>query len=663
MYPRRPSSRINSAADPKSRTGLRFLAGLASALAGLMFAAPLVPAAPGGWGGGPGGDGRPGADPAREDRVIVRVKEGHDLSSVHRRMGTHSRRIGHRAPRRHMELVDVPRGRGREEVLQALRSSGDVEYAEPDFAVHALVEPNDFRFWDGSNWHLKNKGIYGGTIGSDIHAAAAWDTIKDAPNFIVAVVDTGVRYTHEDLRQNLWVNPGESGLDANNHDKASNGIDDDGDGWVDDVHGINTLNHSGDPNDDFGHGTHVCAILGATTNNGVGIAGVAWRVQIMALKFLDSQGNGTISDAIECMEYARSKGARVINASWGSYAFTSQALRDEIDSLRADGIIFVAACGNSHSDNDANPLFPASYEFDNIISVAATTRDDSAASFTNWGSTTVDLAAPGAPVFSAWNRSDSDYRYLDGTSMAAPQVSGAIALLWTLHPELDYHQVIQQIVSNTDPLPAFAGKTVSGGRLDLEKVLTASLPASNPPGDDDPPPPPPPPPSTVDYIWSDDAIPAGAWMSTSGGDTWTWVTSGPAPYSGAKAHQSAIVAGYHDHSFNSASDRLPIATGDTLFLYVYIDPQHPPREIFVSWNNGSWDHRAYWGDNLINYGTNGTAGRRSMGAIPAAGQWVRLEVPASLVGLEGSEIRSMSFSLYDGRVTWDAVGVNMQVDP
>ena len=219
---------------------------------------------------------------------------------------------------------------------------------------------------------------------------------------VVAVVDTGMRYTHEDLRANMWVNSGESGLTAGGIDKRTNGIDDDANGYIDDVHGINVLNHTGNPDDDYGQGSHVGGIIGATTNNGIGISGVAWQVQLMALKFLSGQGQGTISGAIECLDYARAKGARIVNASWGSYAFTSQALRDAITSLRTDGIIFVAACGNSAANNDANPLFPASYEFDNIIAVAATTRTDTAANFTNWGLTTVDLAAPGAPVFSAW---------------------------------------------------------------------------------------------------------------------------------------------------------------------------------------------------------------------------------------------------------------------
>lgn len=413
-----------------------------------------------------------------DDRVLVRVKPGKDLDTIHRQFGTRRRKLLGRGTRNRttdLEVLDVPHGR-REEVLAALRASGLVDYAEPDYRMKALIEPNDFRFYDGSLWNLKNTGIYGGTVGADIDAVRAWDLRTSASGVIVAVVDTGVRLTHEDLRGNLWTNPGETGLDAAGHDKATNGIDDDGDGYIDDVHGINAITQSGNPNDDYGHGTHVAGIIGATGNNQVGVVGIAWHVQLMALKSLDSTGEGTISDAIECLDYARMHGAKVVNASWGSYQFTSQALRDAIAALRDAGIVFVAACGNNGINNDVQPLYPASYEFDNIISVAASTRTDNAASFSNWGHTTVDLAAPGAAVYSTWNGADNDYRYNDGTSMAAPHVAGAAALIWALNPSLNYHQVIAAILQNTEPLPDFAGKTVTGGRLNLALAMASVVP-------------------------------------------------------------------------------------------------------------------------------------------------------------------------------------------
>src|SRR5439155_453265 len=228
--------------------------------------------------------------------------------------------------------------------------------------------------------------------------------------------------------------------------------------------------------DDHGHGTHVSGTIGAIGNNNVGVVGVAWKVQIMACKFLDSTGNGFISDAVKCIDYARSKGARVINASWGTTTFTSQALRDAIDSARQAGIIWVAACGNSSEDNAVDPIYPASYDLDNIISVAATTRTDDLAFFSNYGATTVDLGAPGAAIFSCWNGSDSDYRYYDGTSMAAPHVTGTCALLMAHFPNDNYQQIINRILSNVDPLPSLAGKCRSGGRLNLLKALGGSTP-------------------------------------------------------------------------------------------------------------------------------------------------------------------------------------------
>src|SRR6266480_2134118 len=390
----------------------------------------------------------------RQDRILVKPKSGilSGLGQLHALAG--------------VQVLPV-HPHARLSVLVAFyRRSVQVEYVEPDYQVQALLAPNDFRYGDGSLWDLHNTGLYGGTAGADIHAQDAWDIQNSAGNIIVAVIDTGVRYTHEDLADNMWVNPGEI---------PGNGVDDDGDGYVDDVHGINVINHTGDPNDDYGHGTHVSGMIGAVGDNTVGIVGVCWKVQIMACKFLDSTGNGFISDAIKCMDYARSKGAKVINASWGSTSFTSQSLHDAIDSLRQAGIIFVAAAGNSSQDNGVNPIYPASYDLDNIISVAATTRTDDLAFWSNYGATTVDLGAPGSPIFSCWKDADDAYRYFEGTSMAAPHVTGACALLMAHYPSDNYRQIINRIVSNVDPLPALVGKCVSGGRLNLLKALGGSL--------------------------------------------------------------------------------------------------------------------------------------------------------------------------------------------
>ncbi len=410
----------------------------------------------------------------RPDRLLVMPEAGVDLTALHTLLGTTVLRSFPGIA--NLQVVQLPPTLSVADAIAFYQDSGLIEYAEPDFIVHAVLTPNDFRYWDGSLWGLHNTGIYGGTPGADIKAPEGWDVQHTAPGLIVADVDTGVRYTHEDLAANIWVNPGESGRDLLGLDKATNGRDDDGDGYVDDVHGINAILGTGVPLDDYGHGTHVAGTIGGVGNNSVGVVGVAWQVQIMACKFLDSSGHGAISDAITCLDYARKKGAKIVNASWGSYTFTSAALFDAINSLRNAGILFVAACGNDNNDNDANPLYPASYALDNIIAVAATDRTDNRAWFSNYGAQNVHLGAPGAGIFSCWNGSDSDYRYLDGTSMAAPHVTGACALVWARYPGDTYLTIKNRVLANTDPLPALAGKTVSGGRLNLYKALTIAPP-------------------------------------------------------------------------------------------------------------------------------------------------------------------------------------------
>jgi len=210
----------------------------------------------------------------------------------------------------------------------------------------------------------------------------------------------------------------------------------------------------------------------------VGVVGVAWRVQLMSCKFIDSQGNGAISDAITCIDYARKQHARIINASWGDTTFQSAALHDAIASARDAGILFVAAAGNSSGDNDANPLYPASYPLDNIIAVASTNRTDGLSFFSNYGATSVELAAPGEDIFSSWNDSDSGYQYESGTSMAAAYVSGAAAVLMAHAPGDNYAAIRQRILTGTDPLPALQGKVMTGGRLNLFNALLAGAPTT-----------------------------------------------------------------------------------------------------------------------------------------------------------------------------------------
>jgi subtilisin family serine protease len=318
------------------------------------------------------------------------------------------------------------------------QQSGLVEFAEPDYLSHVAAIPNDPKYLDRTLWGLDK-----------IEAPAAWDVLTSASNIVVAVVDTGVRYTHEDLAANMWVNPNDGG------------------------HGWNALTGTNNPADDSGHGTMVAGVLGAVGNNGKGVVGVAWRVQIMACKGFNNLGVGKISDIVTCLDYARTNGARIINASWCST--NSMALSNAMASLRDAGIIVVAACGNTGADIDLNPTYPASYPLDNIVSVAYTTRSDTLASASNYGATTVHLAAPGEQITSTFGAMDSGsfaYYTDSGTSFAAPYVAGTFALMLAEYPTERYQQIINRLLSATDPLPSLAGKCVTGGRLNLRKALT-----------------------------------------------------------------------------------------------------------------------------------------------------------------------------------------------
>src|SRR5258706_530866 len=387
----------------------------------------------------------------RPDRILVKPKAGLTLSTPNLSPGVSVLNVFPALGNLHVSKV--PAGMTASTLIYKYQTSGLVQYAEHDYYVQALNDPNDPDYLNGDMWDLKNIGQSGYKPGADISAPAAWDIITSASNIIVAVPDTGVRYTHQDLAANMWVNP------------------------ADGSHGTNTIAANADPNDDYGHGSHVSGTIGAVGNNGLGIVGICWKVQLMALKFIDSPGNGTVSDAITCLDYARMHGAKVVNASWGSTSFTSQSLHDAIASLRDADIVFVAAAGNSSANNDTTPLYPASYrDLDNIVAVAATDPNDKLAGYSDFGSNTVDLAAPGSSIFSCWNGSDSDYQEDDGTSMACAHVTGAVALLRAHFPGENYKQIIQRILGGTDKLPSLAGKTITGGRLNLARALGATPP-------------------------------------------------------------------------------------------------------------------------------------------------------------------------------------------
>ena len=260
------------------------------------------------------------------------------------------------------------------------------------------------------------------------------------------MIDTGVDYNHPDLAANIWTNPGEI---------AGDGIDNDGNGYVDDVHGYDFINNDGNPMDDHGHGTHVAGTIGAVGNNGLGVAGINWNVQIMALKFLDATGSGSTSDAIEALNYAVANGAHDLSTTVRAAIRTRRALYDALSDAATPAMIFVAAAGNDGANNDQTPFYPAGYDLDNIVTVAATDRNDQLASFSNYGATTVDLAAPGVDILST--KPNSAYQTSSGTSMAAPHVAGVVALVRGLHPDWTYRQVIDQVLGHGRLLAGLAG--------------------------------------------------------------------------------------------------------------------------------------------------------------------------------------------------------------
>ncbi len=398
--------------------------------------------------------------PHHPDRVIVHFKEGvteAEAEAEHGKAGTRSHK-----KLRGLEVRERDGNKSLEDTIAEYEASGLVDYAEPDYVVRANRVPNDPAYTSGKLWNLNN------TNDADMDAPEAWDT-RSISSTIVAVIDSGIRYTHEDLQGNMWRNPGEI---------PGNGKDDDGNGYVDDVYGINTITGGGNPRDDDGHGTHVAGTIGAVGNNGKGSTGVAWTVKLMACKFLDADGSGYTSDAIEAIDYARSKGAKVLNNSWSGGAY-SQALFDAINRARSAGMIFVAAAGNETANNDSVAVYPANYALDNIISVAATTSTDKLADFSNYGATRVELGAPGDNIYSTSFAGDSSYTTMSGTSMAAPQVSGALALLFTAFPSDTRAQIVSRLLGTVDPLPALAGKVSSGGRLNLARALNPH------PGNDD----------------------------------------------------------------------------------------------------------------------------------------------------------------------------------
>lgn len=365
-----------------------------------------------------------------------------------------------------VERWRLPPGWTVEKALADCRGNPHIEYAEPNYLLSIDRVPNDPNY--GDLWGLNNTGQLGGTPGADISAEEAWNISTGSRDVLVAVIDSGVDYRHPDLEANIFINSGEI---------PGNGVDDDVNGYVDDVHGWDFANNDDDPLDDNGHGTHVSGTIGAIGNNQIGVVGVNWQVSILPMKFLNASGIGLTSAAIEAIDYSSLMGADIINASWGGGGF-SQALQEAIGAATSGGTLFVAAAGNDGRDTDQTPHYPSSYDLPGIISVAASNDVDGLAGFSNYGIESVDLAAPGVQISSTVP--NGGYGVSSGTSMASPHVAGVAALMRALSPDIGVDEMKQLLLASVDRRPAFVDKTLTGGRLNA--FIPIATPDGTPPG-------------------------------------------------------------------------------------------------------------------------------------------------------------------------------------
>ena len=415
-----------------------------------------------------------------EAEVLVRFKPGTTVTEIKRFLAFRNDRLEDEIESVDgLVAVDDLDNADPQEVARQYQEAADrVVYAEPNYEIRLddpvnrnsepkTSEPSDFagapndpQF--GDQWALNNTGQNGGKANAHLDALKAWAKTQGSSEVVVAVLDTGVDYEHKDLATNMWFRP--ANVPQYTDDELGN---------FNDERGFAADTNAADPMDDNGHGTHVAGIIGAEGDNSEGIAGINWTVQIMPLKFLGRGGFGSTKDAIEAINYAidRKKNGvnlRVINASWGSTQ-KSKALEDAIRAAGDAGILFVAAAGNSSTDNDRRGHYPSNYDLPNMVSVAALDRNDLLANFSNYGAKTVHVAAPGREILSTWL--NDQYREASGTSMAAPQVAGIAALIVANEPGLSMVKLRERLLKSTDPIDTLLGKVVVGGRLNAAKAL------------------------------------------------------------------------------------------------------------------------------------------------------------------------------------------------
>lgn len=409
--------------------------------------------------------------------VLVKFKPGTKLEDIKRIVGANNDRIEDEIESVNgLYSIDDMDDADAAAVAKQYGSMSDlVVYAEPNYEIsikhHGPSHTVDFDSGDIPNdplfsdqWALNNLGQNGGKSKADISALPAWIKTRGSSDVVVAVLDSGVDYTHQDLAVNMWQRP----------DSVPEYIDDEL-GAFDDQYGFDATSNISDPMDQNGHGTHCAGVIGAEGGNDEGITGINWNVKIMPLKFMGRGGFGTTKDAIEAINYTidrKKKGVnvRVINASWGSTQY-SKALEDAIRAAGEQGILFVAAAGNDGDNNDRRPHYPSNYDLPNVISVAALDNKDTLAKFSNFGVKTVHIAAPGKDITSTWL--SGDYKSISGTSMATPQVAGVAALILAVEPKLSVEKLRAKVLASVDKLDSLKGKVETGGRINAAKAVGA----------------------------------------------------------------------------------------------------------------------------------------------------------------------------------------------
>ncbi len=388
-----------------------------------------------------------------DGEILVKFKSGQSGEQFHRNIGATVIKEFSPIGWQHIRL---PENLSVIEGIELYKQNPAVQEAQPNFVYTINLTPNDPRYSE----------LYGMP---KISAPTAWDTTTGSNSVIVAVIDTGVNYNHEDLSPNMWRNPNET---------AGNSIDDDNNGFVDDVYGYDFINNDSDPQDDNSHGSHCAGTIGGTGNNALGVAGVSWNVRLMALKTHQANGNSTAAAVISAFQYVammktRGVNIRVTSNSWSGAPEApayDQALKDAIDSAGNAGVLNVIASGNDSRNVDAQPAYPGSYDSPGVLSIAASDSSDNKASFSNFGTTSVDLAAPGVSILSTVLGTNG-YGFKSGTSMATPHTSGAAALLLAANPSLSMASVKATLMNTVDVLPQWNGQVLTGGRLNVSRAI------------------------------------------------------------------------------------------------------------------------------------------------------------------------------------------------